>query len=451
MSTPDTNNLLASFKQSCEGLNKGERSTPVVVAVSGGVDSVVLCHLCKTAEVPFVMAHCNFGLRGEESERDEQFVRALANKYETGVFVKKFDTSGFAEKEKISIQEAARSLRYEWFASLCREENFSFVFTGHHADDNIETLMMNFFRGTGLQGLTGIPARRDFIFRPLLNVRREAIVDYARVQKLEWIEDSSNASSKYTRNFFRNELIPEIKKVFPQVEENLHRTIDRFKNVHALYEAMVVAVKEELFERKGLEVRIPVKKILKYPYPALLFEIIKDYGFGEKQVKDIESLLQSDSGKFVENGLYQVIRHGEWLVIAPKFAKREMIAIEKDEQKISFEGGSLEFMMQKNAQTINPSPLVAQLDAHDIQFPLVLRKWKQGDYFYPFGMRKKKKLARFFIDQKLSKNRKEEVWVLESNKKILWVVGMRIDDRFRITGATESLLIITYKNEVFGR
>jgi tRNA(Ile)-lysidine synthase len=220
-------------------------------------------------------------------------------------------------------------------------------------------------------------------------------------------------------------------------------------NIKAVYDSMVNGVKEDLLERKGLEVRIPIKKLLKLPHTALLFEIIKDYGFGEKQVNDITRLLHGESGKFVENALYQVIRHGNWLVIAPKFAKREMIAIEKGESHVSFEGGGIEISPhEKRPKSIDPSPQVAQLDSRHIEFPLLLRKWKQGDYFYPFGMRKKKKLARFFIDQKLSKNRKEEVWVLESNKKIIWVVGMRIDDRFRITDATRSSLVITYQNQV---
>ena len=452
MTVFEINNLRDNFRRFCEELKLGPDAEPVLVAVSGGIDSVVLCDLCACAGLNFVIAHCNFGLRGEESQRDEEFVRDLGRNYRTEVLVKNFDTARHAEQEKRSIQEAARMLRYEWFYALCQSRNFPFVFTAHHADDNIETMLMNFFRGTGLPGLTGMPRERDLIVRPLLYVRKELIVGYARDRQLKWVDDTSNISLKYTRNFFRNRLIPELKTVFPTVEENLLHTIDRFKNINALYETMVSGLKDKLLERRGPEVRIPVKKLLKYPLPALLFEIIKDYGFGEKQVKDVAQLLRGESGKFIENGLYQVIRHGNWLVVAPKFARREMIAIEKRDAVVSYDGGSVEFVAaEKPSIQLDRSPTVAQLDLRHIEYPLILRKWKQGDYFYPLGMRKKKKLARFFIDQKLSRNRKDEVWVLESNKKIIWVVGMRIDDRFKITEQTRSLLVITYKNEIARR
>jgi tRNA(Ile)-lysidine synthase len=417
-----------------------------LAAVSGGIDSVVLCELCKQCGIQFSIAHCNFQLRGEESERDEKFVRSLGEKYGVEVFVKKFDTNAFVEEKKISIQEAARDLRYDWFVQLKKEKGFSFTLLAHHADDNIETLLMNFFRGTGLQGLTAMPEENldeKFFLRPLLEVRRKEIIEFAKQNNLQWVEDSSNASSKYTRNFFRNELLPAIKKAYPQVEENLLGNIERFKKTNVLYQTSVEELKKKVCEQYASEVRIPILKLMKYQHTSLIYEIIKDYGFGEKQVEEVIKLAGADSGKFIENYQYQIIRHRNWFIIAPKTIIADTIAIEEGVEKICFSRGRLELKtIPKEKFHLQKKESVAQLDPKHIEYPLLLRKWRRGDYFYPLGMRKKKKLSRFFIDRKLPKNQKENIWVLESNKKIVWIVGMRIDDRFKITDSTKEILSI---------
>ncbi len=421
-----------------------------LAAVSGGIDSVVLCELCKQVGLKFSIAHCNFQLRGEESERDEQFVRKLGEKHGVEVFVKKFDTEAFANEKKLSIQEAARELRYDWFVQLRKEKGFVFTLLAHHADDNIETLLMNFFRGTGLQGLTAMPEENldeKYFLRPLLALRRKEIIEFATVHQLQWIEDSSNASSKYTRNFFRNELLPAIKKVYPQVEENLLDNIERFKKANALYQNFVDELKKKVCESFASEIRIPVLKLMKYSDTSLIYEIIKDYGFGERQVDEVLKLADAESGKFIGNDGYQIIKHRNWFIIAPKAVTADTIAIEEGMENISFNGGRLELkMFAREKFHLQKKESIAQLDLKHIEFPLLLRKWKRGDYFYPLGMRKKKKLARFLIDQKLPKNQKENIWVLESNKKIIWVVGMRIDDRFKVMDSTKKVLSVSLKN-----
>ena len=421
-----------------------------LAAVSGGIDSVVLCELCKQSGIHFSIAHCNFQLRGEESERDENFVRSIGEKYGVDVSVKRFDTGAYANQNKISIQEAARELRYEWFVQLKNEKGFSFTLVAHHADDNIETLLMNFFRGTGIQRLTAMPGENreeKFILRPLLEVRRNEIIEFARQNNLQWVEDSSNVESKYTRNFFRNELMPAIKKAYPQVEENLLANIDRFKKTNFIYKDAVAELKKEICEQYTSEVRIPVLKLMKYQHTSIIFEIIKDYGFGEKQVEEVIKLAEAESGKFIENEHYQIIKNRKWFVIAPKASNTDTIAIEEGEEKLCFAGGQLEFKsIPIEKFNLQKKEGIAQLDAKHIEFPLLIRKWKQGDYFYPLGMRKKKKLARFFIDQKLPKNQKENTWVLESNKKIIWIVGMRIDDRFKVVDSTKQVLSINLTN-----
>ena len=436
----------------------------MILAVSGGIDSVVLCELCKQAGYDFIIAHCNFQLRGEESERDEKFVKDLAEKYKVETKVKKFDTEKFAEENKMSIQEAARVLRYEWFDELVNGE-LSIVnrktepnihhspftihlLTAHHADDNAETALMNFCRGTGLHGLTGIPLSYEHIRRPMLSFTREEILQFAKENKLEFVEDSSNLSSKYTRNFFRNEIIPAISKVFPQVNENLIDNINRFKEIEKLYKFAVNDIKKKLVKEKGNEWHIPVKQLMSYGNRALIYEVINDFGFTEKQIEEVIKLAESESGKYIDSPSlhYRIIKHRHWFIISPyNSTGSETIIIEQDNKKVSFEHGVLEF---EQLQTTNHKPQtsnnIACLDAKNICYPFILRKWKQGDYFYPLGMKKKKKLSRFFIDQKLSKTEKEKAWVIEMDKKIIWVVGKRIDERFKVTEKTKTVLKINY-------
>jgi len=430
------------------------RDKRMLVAVSGGLDSVVLAHLCKEAGLDCVLVHANFNLRGEESGRDEAFVRTLGEKLGLDVIVKKFDTGTYAAANRLSIQEAARNLRYAWFRKLLAETGASLVLLAHHANDNIETLLMNFFRGTGLEGLTGIKelSPDGFFARPLLGATRAMIEDYARASGIDWVEDSSNASSKYTRNLFRNELLPIIRKAYPEAEANLLDNIARFRQVQELYQSSLSALRKQLCTYKGDELWLPVRLLQKRWQPALVYELIRPYGFGEKQVDGVFRLLSATSGKFMRNDAWQIIRHRNWLVIAPCTAAADVIPIDKDQPDVDFRNGRLSWKMLEGAG-LGPGadPKKVLLDASTLEFPLVLRPWKEGDYFYPLGMRKKKKLARFLIDIRLPKHEKENVWVLESNRRILWVVGLRIDDRFRIAEHTRSAIEITWDDHLVAR
>jgi tRNA(Ile)-lysidine synthase len=415
----------------------------LLLAVSGGVDSVVLCELCKQAGYDFIIAHCNFLLRWEESNRDEQFVRSLGAKYNVGTFVREFDTKKYAEDNHLSIQEAARKIRYDYFHLLIAESNYAkYLLTAHHSDDNSETLLMNFFRGTGLHGLTGIPASINYIRRPLLSFSKDELLEFAKVNNLEFVEDSSNQSSKYTRNFFRNEIIPAISKVYPQVRENLQDNISRFAAIEKLYQLSVAELKKKLCKEKGKEIHIPVKPLMAYDNKALIYEIISGYGFHEKQVDEVVKLAESDSGKYIQSAVsdYRLIKHRNWFIISPAIATESVnIIIEVADKEILFELGKL-IIEKTPVRTHQSSNVSVSIDAKEIQFPLLLRKRKTGDYFYPLGMKKKKKINRFVIDQKLSKTEKENIWVIESNQRIIWVVGHRIDERFKLTENTKAVL-----------
>ncbi len=467
-------NLLQRYEEFIKKENLFSPKDKLLLTVSGGVDSVVLCELCKQAGYDFTIVHCNFQLRGEESVRDEEFVNKLGEKYKVDVKIKRFDTQKFAEENKLSIQEAARDLRYKWFFYLWQSETLvnnintiekdnipgwhtpatrSFVLTAHHADDNIETLLMNFFRGTGLHGLTGIPisgpsAILAYIKRPLLSFSKKELIEFANENKLEFVEDSSNLSTKYTRNLFRHEIIPAISKVYPQLNENLAENISRFKEIEKLYKLAVGDIKKKLIKEKGSEWHIPVKQLMGYNNQAFIYEIIADFGFTEKQIDEVIKLSESDSGKYLDSPTlnYRLIKHRHWFIISPiNSVDSRMIIIEGKDKTVQFEEGVIEI---EKLQITNFKPQssnnIACLDSKEIKFPLILRKWKTGDYFYPLGMKKKKKLSRFFIDQKLSKTEKEKTWVIEMDKKIIWIVGKRIDERFKVTGQTKSSLRISY-------
>ena len=446
--------MVQKFKEHVKNKNLFSINDKLLLAVSGGVDSVVLCELCKQAGIEFEIAHCNFQLRGEESERDEKFVIEMGKKYEVKVLVKKFDTEVYAKENKISIQEAARGLRYEWFEELLTPDpiaigsNFptpNHLLTAHHADDNAETIAMNFFRGTGLHGLTGIPIKNGNVIRPLLIFSKEEILEFNNKNELEFVEDSSNQSSKYTRNLFRNEIIPAIAKVFPQVKENLLDNINRFGEIEKLYKLSVAELKKKLVKEKGAEWHIPIKQLMGFDNRALIYEIIAEFGFNEKQIAEVIKLAASESGRYIDSPVFQyrIIKHRHWFIISPiQSTVAATIVIDQQMPSVLFEKGFLKIEKATN-QKQNKDNSVAIIDASQIKFPLLLRKWKQGDYFYPLGMKKKKKLSRFFIDQKFSKSEKENMWVIEMNKKIIWVVGHRIDDRFKITDKTTSNIIFS--------
>jgi tRNA(Ile)-lysidine synthase len=428
----------------------------LLVAVSGGIDSVVLCELCRQAGFDFSIVHCNFHLREEESDRDENFVSVLSEKYRVQFHLRQFDTSSFAEEQGLSVQEAARKLRYDWFAELVTAEKEKtsvpvYLLTAHHADDNAETLAMHFFRGTGLHGLTGIPAINSYIRRPLLPFPKQELIDFATANGLQYVDDSSNESSRYTRNYFRNEILPAVSKVYPEVLSNLADNAARFTEIENLYKQSVDLIRKKLLKKKGEEIHIPIRQLLGYNNRALVYEIISDFGFQEKQVAEVYKLAESDSGKYIvsPDGTFRIIRHRLWFIITPLAGRgSEYFIVEEDQATLLFPAGKLVVEIIPAAGfKIPDSGSIACLDRKHVKFPFLLRKWKQGDYFYPLGMKKKKKLARFFIDQKLSQTEKENTWVLESEKRIVWVVGYRIDERFKLTGSTKQIYKIALERK----
>lgn len=417
----------------------------ILLATSGGVDSVVMAHLFKQAGLPFVIAHCNFQLRGDESVRDESFVTTLAATLGVPFFSVRFDTVYYATEKRVSIQVAARELRYEWLETTRKASGCAYTATAHHMQDNVETVLMNICKGTGISGLHGILPRQTTLVRPLLFTQKKDLLAYATEHNISYVEDSSNIAIKYTRNFFRHQIIPVMQEAYPAVVNNIAAGIERFREAEELYSQSVIRHKKRLLLQKGNTWMIAVLRLQKtVPLHTIAWEIFRDFGCSSAQLPQVLELLHSTSGRLVETATHRIIRDRQWLLITT-LAEQEapLIVIEKERAHVVTTDGHLK--IKEVSKTVIPTVAnIACLDKHAVQYPLLLRRWKQGDYFYPLGMRKKKKVSRFFIDQKLSLLQKEKMWVLESGKRIVWVIGMRIDDRFKITDATKDMLLLEW-------
>lgn len=426
------------------------RKKKTLLAVSGGIDSGVMCDLFREVKFPFAIAHCNFQLRGKESDADEKFVLDLAKKYSVEFFVKKFDTKKYAEEKNISIQLAARELRYTWFEELRIEKEFNLLATAHHLNDNIETILFNLTKGTGIKGLRGIPFRNGNIIRPLLFASREEIESYQQENKLEFREDSSNADDKYTRNKIRNQIIPLLKEINPSLENTFAEKIELFTQLETMYEKQMKKSAVQFFLPRVNDIYIPILKLKKTQNASsVLYEYLKNFDFNAEQIEDILAAVDADAGKQFLSSSARIIKDRRFFILTKLTDKDSSIQfINEEEKEIKLKERMLVLTSTLAIDTkITADKNSAFLDKTKLEFPLILRPWKAGDYFYPFGMKlKKKKLKKFFTDEKIPMNEKENIYVLESNKKIVWVVGYRIDERFKITTGTKDVLQLRIKS-----
>lgn len=422
-------------------------STELIVAVSGGVDSIVLAYVLDQLGFDFIVAHCNFHLRGEESNRDENFVRQYAEKIGKTFVCKDFDTVSYAKENKLSIEEAARNLRYGWFRSLAEErkigESALPIFVAHHANDNVETVLMNFFRGCGIAGLHGILPIKNGIFRPLLFAKRNEIVRFALSKQLTWIEDSTNTDEKYTRNFLRHNIIPELTETFSTLEDNILENIARFKEVEILYNDHIALLKKKLVQYVDGTHQINIEQLKSQNALAtIIFEIFKDFGFNTHQTNEILKLLDAQTGAKLTSETHVIWKDRDMLIVSSvEDCSEEMIVWQKDTDRIVLPDGS---SFSQAIQFEDTSSTTIQLDKETLQFPLEIRHWRDGDFFYPAGMQGKKKLAKFFIDLKIPNPIKQKIWILTSNEKIVWIVGYRADRRFIASENTSHIYHLTY-------
>lgn len=423
---------------------------PILLAVSGGKDSMALAYLLKTTGLSFEITHCNFQLREEASDLDEEFVRNWCSEnHIKGHFIR-FDTLREMENEKTGVQETARKLRYEWFETLRQEHNFHAIATAHHANDNAETLLMNLCKGTGLRGLHGILPRSGQVIRPLLWATSEMIGEFVAQHNIRFREDLSNNTTKYKRNAVRHQIIPAIESVFPKAIVQISESIARFADAEALYRQAVTREKNDLLEQRNNDIFIPIRKLLrKTGYKSICFEIFSEWGFSAAQIPEILKLLQSESGHYVQNEMYRVIRNRDFLIITTSMPeKSNCILIESAPFKTKTNTFGLEAVTNIAPDSFfNKDPKIACINGDALQFPLILRRWKNGDYFYPIGMgMKKKKISKYLTDNKVPLHEKEQCWVLESDKRIVWLIGYRLDERFKIKKETQNTLQIKIFN-----
>lgn len=417
----------------------------LLLAFSGGIDSVVLAHLLIQHHFHIELAHCNFKLRGKESDNDEQFAISFAERHHIPIHSQQFETKKIAHEQKITIQEAARQLRYSFFEKLAHNLHFDFILTAHHLDDSIETVFINLQRGTGIKGIGGIPLKNNLIVRPLLFATRDQILTYALQNNLTWREDSSNHSDKYTRNQIRHHLLPLLKSQNKNFYAIFNENIRRFNDSIELLYSLVNDKMQSFTKFDNEQIIIDLKKLKSVPlHTSLLFHFAQNYGFNYDQIKSIFAL-EHQTGKLFVSSTHKAFINREKLVIVPtkKNYQEKEVYIHADTKQINHPV-SLIFDWEdfQRHEAIPNDASIAYLDAAKISFPLVLKKWEPGNRFYPIGMKHSKKISDFLTDIKTARYQKEDVWVLSSNGQICWIVGYRIDDRYKVTDNTEKVFKI---------
>lgn len=450
--TIDTRSMkerLVEFITKKKLIESGQR---VLLAVSGGMDSRLMCELFYQAEIEFVIAHCNFGLRKEDSQKDEEFCRQLAQLYKVPFYSCSFKTEAYARTHKLSIQMAARELRYEWLEEMRKSGGCDLIATAHHGDDLLETVLLNLTRGTGIAGLHGILPKAGRIIRPLLFLEKKEIETYIKKNKLQYREDNSNASVKYTRNKIRHQVIPVLKELNPSLVKSWYENAEFIQAAERMYGKEIERWKKKMIVRKKNEWYMNTN-LLREETDAviLLSEMIREFGFG-KQEADVILTGKLQSGKQFVSGTHLLqYDRGKVIVSLANASKTvEEIPVYAHSKKIKIGDSVLRFETQKGKNTsywVEESKKAgtnsAFLDFSKLKFPLTLRNWKSGDYFFPLGMKGKKKLSDFFADKKIPLIEKKRILLLTSGKDIVWVSGMRMDNRYRVAPKTKSVLKVS--------
>lgn len=422
-----------------------------LLTVSGGIDSVVMSHLFNKLGLAFGIAHCNFALRGEESNGDEEFVSQLSNNLGVPYFTKQFDTKNFAEQTQVSTQMAARQLRYEWFEELRKENGFDFIVTAHHQSDQLETILINQLRGTGTDGLAGITPLEGSVFRPLLCITRSAIMAYAETHQLTWREDSSNVEDKYWRNKIRHHILPVMQSLNPSIEETFTRNASRAKDSTAILKKYATDLKTKIAHQSNGNTTLDCGQLHRNDYnPSVVLAWIDSYGFNYFQAVCIFEALQTSTGKkFYADKYVLFIDRGQILICPKTEEQTEQLIIKKEDDQLLFSKGLLNIShFSKESDFVIPNANnIACLDAEQISFPLTLRYWQQGDYIFPLGMSGKKLLSDFFIDEKFSQYEKEHTPLLCHESEVLWVINRRINDKVKLKPDTRTIYQLEFITE----
>jgi len=420
-------------------------SQRILLAVSGGADSMLMLHLFTNAGFSIAVAHCNFGLRGIESDGDEQFVSAYCDQHNLAFHHNHFNTGEFATQQGISIEMAARNLRYDWFSELLEKHGYDYLATAHHQDDVIETFLINLSRGSGIKGLSGIQPKSESIIRPMLFTNRIKILDYCNRMKIKYRTDSSNLDTIYKRNLIRQQILPLLEQINPAFRRNALKTIGNLHETEQLFQQRMSEIKAFVYSEDKQGAMIHIDKLLTLnPLRTILFELVREFGFQPEQIGDIIDSLNKESGRKFFSGTYRLVKDREYLLISPFTEKMEKVFyIEEDCTAVSFPVHLSFDKLDRNSNfKFSTHPYIVDLDLDQLVFPLMLRHWQEGEYFQPLGMSGLKKLSNFFIDEKYSIPEKENAWILASGNQIVWILGKRLDDRFKINSRTKRILRI---------
>ena len=421
----------------------------MLLAVSGGMDSMTMVDLFAHSPFEFAVAHCNFQLRGEESNLDARFVEKVARQKRAPFYTHSFNTKAFAKQHKLSVQMAARALRYEWLEKVRLESGFDFIATAHHLDDSIETLLINLIRGCGIRGLTGIPEKNGYVIRPLLFATRQDIESYASQKSIPYREDHTNKEDVYIRNRIRHHIIPQLKEINPSLQTNLAGFMSAMEETMSIFEQQVAATRKACIRHHGEEMHIMINPLTRLPSAHLyLYEFLREYGFSASICADMMHSAKAQAGKIFCSTSHMVVKDRDaWIVTKMQESnnKAEKYLISKDSKELLAGNTLLQFsngqMSEKPGLPVNPKVLKA--DMQKLTFPLIWRKWKAGDYFCPIGMGgRKKKISDLLVDRKIPLHQKQHVSVLTSEGQIVWVAGIRADNRFDIDHNTTHYFMV---------
>ena len=442
--------MINKFKKFISENNLIKPGDKILLAVSGGIDSMVMAHLFHQQDYKTGIAHCNFSLRASESDKDEDMVRQYASDHNIPFYTTRFETKSLAKKSKLSVQMAARELRYNWFEEIRMKNGYDSIAVAHNLNDNIETLLINLTRGTGLTGMTGMKPVNNRIIRPLLFATRQDILTFCNQHKIIFREDRSNADTKYTRNKIRHLVIPVLKEINPSIEITLNETAERFSGFNEIVSEYISRLKESISEEKEQFITFNISQLKTFLHnKAVIFELFKPYGITNALLVDLMKVIEGKTGGQIITDTHRIIKNRKEIIVSGEEIHEDVSYTIINEQEFCIFPGISSARNVRITDTfeIPYDPHIACIDSQKVKFPMIIRKWKAGDYFYPLGMKQKKKLSDYFVDKKYSRFDKENIFILESDGKIAWIIGDRIDDRFKITGSTKKGLLIKSKRK----
>ncbi|EHQ25738.1 tRNA lysidine(34) synthetase TilS [Mucilaginibacter paludis] len=415
----------------------------LLVAVSGGRDSVVLAHLLKQAGFNFGIAHCNFQLRIDEAQAEQAFTSQLADALTVPFHTISFDTQTYARQNGISTQMAARDLRYTWFEQIRNEHGYSYIAVAHHQNDSVETILLNLTRGTGIAGMHGILPQNGYLVRPLLFLNRDEIDTIVDQNGLHFMEDSSNASSKYARNKIRHQVIPPLKELNPKLEETFDRNMERFRELELLLNHQLEQLKQQMMVQVGDEIHLHISAVKSlYPQRLLLYGLLHPYGFSEPVIEDVMASLDKHAGRVFESQGFVLLLDRDKLILSKRRERPGPVLIHQNDHEVYYSQFKITLLHDDSPLIIRDNPMALSANADKLIFPLTIRSWQEGDYFCPMGMKGKKKLSDFFVNEKIPLHQKDQIPILiNGNGEVIWIAGHRPDERYKVSEHTEKVII----------